>query len=174
MTTGTWGTTGNADGLYIEYGTTKATTENVGEYKTYGDMREVNVRIPDLTLIGSGATVLARTLKFPAGVRIARVDVIADTAATGTNAVLNIGLIKDDLSTELDYNGLVAAIPVTSIDAAGETTSLTAGATYAGALLGTTLTDVGGYLTADYDTAAFTAGALNVRIFYYGRGTITQ
>lgn len=171
MSTGNWM---NADGLYLEFGTTKATTENVGEYKTYGDFREINVRIPDLTAIGSSATILSQGLKFPTGTRIARVDVITDTLATSSgSAVLNIGLIKEDRSTELDYNGLVAAIPLTSIDTAGETTSLVVGSTYAGALIGTSTTDVG-YLCADYDTAAFTAGALNVRIFLYGRGTITQ
>lgn len=170
MSTGNWY---NSDGLYLQYGTSKSTVEPVGEYKTYGDFREINVRL-DLTTLTSSAAIIANNLKFPIGMRIAQINVITDTAATGTGATLDIGLQKDDRSTELDYNGLVAALPLTSLDSVGETTSITVGGTGAGALLGTTLTDVGSYLTANYNTAAFTAGTVDVRIFLYGRGTITQ
>lgn len=170
MSSGTWM---NNDGLFLEFGTTKSTVDPAGEYKTYGDFREINIRL-DLTALTSTPVIISNNLKFPTGERIARVDVISDVAATGAGATLDIGLKKDDRSTELDYNGLVAALPLASIDAVGETTSLTAGATYAGALLGTSTTDVGAYLTANYNTAAFTAGAVNVRIFLYGRGTISQ
>lgn len=171
MSSGTWM---NGDGLFVEFGTTKVAIDPVGEYKTYGDFREVNVRIPDMTVLTSSAAIISNNFKFPIGERIARVDVITDVACTGAGATFDLGLQKDDRSTELDYNGLVAALPLASIDAVGETTSLTAGSTYAGVLLGTSTTDVGAYLTANYNTAAFTAGALNIRIFLYGRGTITQ
>lgn len=169
MTTGNWL---NSDGLYLEFGTTKATVENVGEYKTYGDMSEINIRL-DLTTLTSTPVIISQTQKFPTGMRIARVDVISDTAATGTGATLDIGLQKEDRSTELDYNGLVAALPLTSVDSVGETTSSTVGSTYAGALIGTSTTDVG-YLTANYNTHTFDTGTANIRIFLYGRGTITQ
>lgn len=174
MTSGSWF---DGDGLYRQYGTAKATSEVAGEYKTYGDMREINLRIPDLTAVGStsaaGAGIISNNVKFPTGLRIARIDIISDVAATGSGAVLNLGLIGEDRTTEIDFDGLIAALPVTSFDTVGETTSLTVGSTYAGALLGTSTSSVG-YLTADYDTAAFMAGALNIRIFLYGRGTITQ
>lgn len=173
MSTGNWK---NADGLYLEYGTTKATVAAAGEYKTYGDFREINVRL-DLTTLGTAAAIIDNNLKFPTGTRIARVDVISDVAATGSGAVLNVGLIQEDRSTAMTgttpAQAFVAALPLANIDAVGETTSLTVGSTYAGSFLGTSTTEVG-YITADYDTAAFTAGAVNIRIFLYGRGTITQ
>lgn len=172
MSSGNWN---NGDGLYLEFGTTKSAVDPAGEYKTFGDFREINVRIADLTTLTSTPAIISQNFKFPTGERIARIDVIADVAATSAGAAtLDIGLQKDDRTTELDYNGLVAALPVTSIDLVGESTALTAGATFGGALLGTSTTDIGAYLTANFNTSAFTAGAVNVRIFLYGRGTITQ
>lgn len=169
MSSGNWL---DADGLYHEFGTTKAAIDVAGEYKTYGDMREINVRL-DLTGLTSSPVIISQNLRFPTGLRIARIDIISDVAATGSGAVLDLGLQKEDRSTEIDYNGLIAALPLANVDLVGETTSLTAGSTYAGALIGTSTTDVG-YLTANYNTAAFTAGAVDIRIFLYGRGTITQ
>lgn len=174
MSSGNWT---NSDGLYLEFGTSKPAVDVAGEYKTYGDFREVNIRIDDLTTLTAGAAIISQNFRFPKGCRIARVDVIADVAATGSGAVLNLGLIQEDRSTAMTgttpAQAFIAALPVTSFDAVGETTSLTVGSTYAGSFIGTSTTEVG-YLTADYDTAAFTAGALNIRIFYYGRGVITQ
>ena len=54
---------------------------------------------------------------------------------------------------------------MTAIDTAGETNVIRKGSTGAGALIGTTLTNAG-LLVADYDTAAFTAGEVVVRIRY--------
>lgn len=171
MVSGNWF---NNDGLYLEYGTAKPTIDVAGEYKTYGDMREINIRL-DLTTLTTTPAIISQNLKFPNGMRIARIEVIADTAATsGGTPTLDLGLQKDDRTTELDYNGLIAALALTSIDALGETNSLVVGSTGAGALMGTVLTDVGAYLTANSNSATYTAGVLNIRIFLYGRGTITQ
>lgn len=174
MSSGNWT---NSDGLYLEFGTSKPAVDVAGEYSTLGDFREVNIRIDDLTTLTAAAAIISQNFRFPKGCRIARVDVISDVAATGTNAVLNLGLIQEDRTTAMSgttpAQAFIAALPVTSFDSVGETTSLTVGSTYAGSFLGTSTTEVG-YLTADYDTAAFTAGALNIRIFYYGRGVITQ
>lgn len=169
MSSGSWK---NSDGLYLEFGTTKQAVDVAGEYKTYGDFREINIRL-DLTTLTSTPAIISQNLKFPTGCRIAQVTVITDTAATGTGATLDLGLQAEDRSTEIDYNGLIAALPLTSMDAVGETSAITVGSTGAGALLGTSTSSVG-YLTANYNTAAFTAGAVDIRVFYYGRGVITQ
>lgn len=156
----------NSDGLLVKFGAEEGVPGIAGEYRTHGPTRQVEVVLNVLGLSATdGSTILDDNVFFGIGWRIEKVDVISQTVCTGTNAVLNIGLIKVDRATELDYNGIVAAIPVTSLATAGQTTSLTAGATYAGALLGTNLAFVG-YLTADYDTAAFTAGRVVVRISY--------
>jgi len=162
---GTWH---NNDGLFIRYGRDEAVQTTAGTYPTmpYGQ-HVTELRIPALTALGASPAIMSNSVIIPAGATIARVDVIAETLATsGGSAALNIGLIRLDRSTELDYDGLVAALALTAINATGETNQLLPGATGAGALVGTKLANAG-LLTADYDTAAYTAGELVIRIFWY-------
>lgn len=156
----------NNDGLFIEYGTEKAVANTGGEYRFDGPRHciEVDIDLTKLT-VTNGGTILSDTTFFPKNARIEEVDVLVLTAATGSTAVLNVGLVKTDRTTEIDFNGFVAALPQTSLSAAGDMVKLNVGSTDAGALIGTVTTN-SGYLTADYDTAAFTAGKVRVRIFY--------
>jgi hypothetical protein len=159
---GTWN---NSDGLYIRYGTDEADTGVAGEYRTNGPQRMVEVEITMLPL-ATGAAIQDDNVWLPAGARIEKVEVVTKTAVTSSGSgTLNVGLIRKDRTTELDYDGLIAAAAVATFNAAGETLSITAGGTAAGALLGTTLS-YAGYLTADYDTADFTAGVIDVRIYW--------
>ncbi len=155
----------HGDGTFQKYGTAEATAGAAGEYSTLGPMRMVELTLADMTTVTATAAIQDDNVWLPVGARIEKVTVIDVTASTGATAVLNIGLQKEDRSTQLDYDGLVAAIPLASVDAAGETTELVVGSTYAGALIGTTLA-FKGYLTADYDTAAFTAGKVIVRVYF--------
>lgn len=154
----------NADGLYIRFGREEATLGTAGEYHNYGAQREVEVKI-DLTGLALTSSILSDTVVIPSGAFIEEVAVLTTVAATGATAALNIGLVDQDRSTALDADGLVAALAVTAIDTAGETNVIRKGSTGAGALIGTTLTNAG-LLVADYDTAAFTAGEVVVRIRY--------
>jgi len=158
----------NKDGLLQKYGTDRATTNYAGEYRFDGPRHLIEVVIPDMTKLTAtdGAVLLSDQVFVPKSCRIEQVDVVTETAATGSGAVMNVGLIKTDLATEIDYNGLVAALPQTSMTPAGKTTQLRYGDTYAGALIGTTTAYVG-MLVGDYDTAAFTAGKVIVRIYYH-------
>lgn len=156
----------NGDGLYVKFGQNEATVGTVGEYDTKGLERVVEAVIT-LTSLGTAAARLDETVTIPSGVRISKIKVINETAATsGGSATLNVGLQRNDRSTELDYDGLIAAAALATFNAAGETIEITNGSTGAGALVGTT-TAYPGYLTADYDTAAFTAGKIRVQVFYY-------
>lgn len=156
----------NNDGLYLKFGTDKAVTNKAGEYVTHGALREIEVKIPVMTSVASTATIISDQTWIPAGVRLQEVEVVCDTVVTGSSSTLNIGLVKSDRTTEIDFDGILAAFPLTSMDAAGEKTVVVVGGTGAGAKLGTT-TAFTGYITADYDTAAFTAGAITLRIRYY-------
>jgi len=119
-----------------------------------------------MTVLGTAAAVMDDVTIFPKNARIERVDVITETAVTSSGSgVMNIGFNRTDRTTALDVDGLVAALPVASFNAAGETVSLTAGSTYAGALIGTT-TAYAGVFVADYDTADFTAGKVVIRVYY--------
>lgn len=158
----------NADGLYVKFGTAAAALSEAGEYHFDGGQHLIEIKIPDMTAVGSTSTILDDAFRTGQNWRIDEVKVITDTVCTGSGAVLNVGIVKSDRSTAVDADGLIAALPVTSMDAAGETTILTAGSTYAGALIGTSLTSTSasGYIVADYDTAAFTAGAIRILIKY--------
>lgn len=156
----------NNDGLYIQYGTTKSTPNVAGEYVTTGALREVEMKI-DLTALGTSPVIISDTTIFPKSCRIEEVEVVTHTAATSTGAaVLNIGFQALDRSTEVDYDGLVAALALTSIDLAGEKTVIRVGSTSAGALLGTALSNPA-YLTADYDTDNYDTGVIYVRVRFY-------
>lgn len=156
----------NSDGLVVKFGTEQATAATVAEYSTLGRTRQIEAVI-DLTSLATGSTVLSNTVVIPNGARIERVQVHVQTAATsGGSAALNIGLIRTDGTTAYDADGLVAAMALTSLDAAGETNEVIIGHAAVGALVGTTLAN-DGLLVADYDTAAFTAGRIRVIVHYF-------
>jgi hypothetical protein len=157
----------NSDGLYIKFGTDEATVGKAGSYEFDGPQRYLELIISPMTGLGTAAAIQSDSVIVPAGAVIQEVHTIANTACTsGGSAVLNVGLIKTDRTTEIDYDGIIAAAALTTIDATGEITKLVKGSTGAGALIGTTIGANPGLLTADYDTAAFTAGKVTIRIFY--------
>jgi len=157
----------NSDGLRVAFGSEEATVSTAGAYNKKDMEHEVEAVLTLTAITASAALVGSNTLVIPKGARITRLKIIAETAATsGGSATLNFGLQRLDRSTELDYDGFIAALAKTAYDAAGETTDITVGSTGAGALIGTTLANPG-YLTADYDTAAFTAGVLRIKLFFY-------
>lgn len=156
----------NNDGLRIKLGTSEAAVTRGGEYSTLGEFREYEVRF-GLTALGTTEAVQAYGVLVPSGFFIEQVEVVASVAATsGGSATLDIGFIRQDASTTYDDDGLVAALALTSIDALGEKVTLTKGSTSAGALIGTALANTG-LITASYNTAAFTAGEVTVRVKGY-------
>lgn len=156
----------NNDGLQLFYGVDKTTTEAAGEYRTDGPLREIEVRI-DLTSLATGSqTILSNTVFFPK-MRVEEVTLEVQTAATsGGSATLDVGLVSSsDRSTEIDYDGFIAAEVLTAINTAGKKITYVNGTSKAGALIGTTTATVG-HLVAKAGTAVFTAGVVYVRIKY--------
>ena len=156
------------DGLLLKFGTEKTVAQKTGEYRTNGRLHEVQVKLT-LTSAATGSAIPSGVDLFlmPAGARIEEVEVVSETAATsGGSATLNVGLTREDRSTAYDADGFIAALALTSIDAAGEKTVLRVGSTSAGAFIGTTLANKG-YFVFDWDTAAFTAGVVIVTVRYY-------
>lgn len=158
------------DGLYRQYGPDKATPNIAGEYRTVGAMREISFKL-DLTALTEAEVVLSDTTFFPK-MRIQEVEVTTITAGA-TGVAFDIGLVRTDRTTEIDFNGLVAAFPVAQASVAGERVTLQQEVTVpvsmvgTGALIGTTTTN-SGYITASRTTAtAFTAGLVLVTIRYY-------
>jgi len=155
-------------GLRQKFGVEQTVSGTGGEYKTYGELREVEF---SLTLNAAnfpfGATnyILDENVFIPAGVRIQEVETYVETAGAGATATLDIGLIRTDATTVVSATGFVAAKTVATMTT-GEKVVLVPGSTFAGALIGTTIANVG-YVTARVNTANFTAGVIKIRIRYY-------
>lgn len=153
-------------GLYRKYGVDQTTTSTSGEYRNNGLMREIEFKI-DLTALTETETILDDNIFIPIGMRIAEINIVTHTAAA-TGVAIDLGLIRTDRSTEIDYDGLLAAFPTANMNAAGETNSITDNTTYDGALVGATTATYVGHVTCSRTTAtAFTAGVIYVRIRYY-------
>lgn len=156
----------NNDGLRIKLGTSEAAVTRGGEVNVLGEKRVFEVRFA-LTPLATTEAVQAYGVYVPAGFYVEEVEVEVNVAATsGGSATLDIGLIRQDLSTTYDDDGLVAAAALSTINTAGKRLNLIAGSTAAGALIGTTLANTG-VITASYNTAAFTAGEVTLRVKGY-------
>lgn len=156
----------NNDGMHLKTGTEEARLSTAGAFRNDGPYHVVEVTIHDMTTLADTTAILDDVTFVPKGARIEKVELVTETACTsGGSAVLNVGLIRRDRSTAIDVDGLIAAAALSTFNSAGETLDLVVGATGAGALIGTTLAN-NGYLCAEYDTAAFTAGKVVIRVYY--------
>lgn len=153
--------------LYKLYGTDRATPATGGEYAiTPTGLHTVEFKI-DLTTQTETETILDNGVFIPAGVRIQEVEVITHTVAA-TGVAIDLGLIKaSDRATEVDYNGLLAAFPLASMDAAGEKTTLVSGSSFVGALVGTDTAFISMVSASRTTATAFTTGLIYVKIRFY-------
>lgn len=157
----------NSDGLYIKFGNARGTAGIAGSFQApdAGALTVVEFDL-DLTTLGTASAIIEDNVVIPKNSRIEKIQTIVKTAATGSGAVLNVGLVRTDRTTTYDADGLLEAVILTSLDAANETNTWTVnGAGAGGALVGTTLAN-NGLVVADYDTAAFTAGVVKIKIYY--------
>lgn len=158
-------------GLYRKYGTEKTGANIAGEYVTTGAMREIELKI-DLTDLTESETIQSDVQFFPTGARVQEVEVITQTAAA-TGTAIDLGLIRADRSTQIDYDGFLVAFPTAQMNSAGERTIFTAITTVpatqtgTGALIGTTTSNVGYITCSRTDSTAFTAGVIIVKIRYF-------
>lgn len=162
----------NADGLYLRYGRGEGQLGRGGQYHDLGAHRVIELDLvgTDLNAFDEATdptTVLDYHVRIPKGAYLEKAELEVEVAFAGASATLDIGLVKaSDMApafSDLDDDGIDAAIAVTAIDAVGDTI------TCDGALIGTVLaTDAGGYLiSAEANTASFTAGKAKLRVFYH-------
>ncbi len=161
---GTWL---NNDGLYVKFGTDEGVSpSSAGEYKTFGALRMAEVEIELTELPDTSLNIVNDVTVIPDNAQIEYVEVVTEVVATsGGAATLDVGLVRLDRTTELDYNGLLADVVLASFSVVGERTVYYEDAATGGALIGTILTNPG-LLVASWNTAAFTAGRIVVRVFY--------
>jgi hypothetical protein len=157
----------NNDGLLLKFGVDEGAATVAGEVPTAGIHRQVEVRI-DLTKLSTATQLILADTTFAAkNARIEEVEVEVESGATsGGAATLDFGIVRNDRTTELDFDGFVAAAALTTIDTAGKRLTLIRGSTGAGALIGTTLANPG-YFVAKAGTAVFTGGVLKARVKFY-------
>jgi len=158
-------------GLYIKIGPEVAVPEAAGEYNNLGPLRMVEFVIPDLTVLTTSDAILkgADNFFFPTGVRIEKVTIVGDVAATsGGSATLIMGLIQSDRTTLIDATGVVNAVAVATLTAGSEQVYVK-GTSGAGTRVGTgaAATTLPAYITAKAGVAVFTAGAVRVRVEFY-------
>lgn len=154
------------NGRYQKYGPDNAIPNRAGEYTSYGRLHEIEVKI-DLTTLTQSEVIQSDVTVLPAGVIVQEVEINTQTAAA-TGVAIDLGLIRLDRATEIDYDGLLAAFPTASMNAAGKKVIISDGTTYDGALIGATTGTLPGYITCSATTAtAFTAGLIYLTIRYW-------
>jgi hypothetical protein len=180
MSSGNWL---NNDGLYLQYGTAKATPEVGGDYQMFGPNRCTEVVI-DLTTLTSTAAIQSNTSFFPDGANmyVEQIEVVCEVAgASGTS--FSVGLIQTDRATiPANYStAFVNAMVLADVTYVGQKTTLTEGSTYAGLMLGASSNSgtypasaTGPYYITALSSGTFTTGKVRVRIFWHGIGTISQ
>jgi len=161
----------NSDGLSVQW------PKDAGKVTIGGEVQSDNKHVTRLRLnlldLSTAATaasgnevIISETGVIPAGAYIEKVTVLVTTETAGTNANLDLGFVKTDRSTELDFNGLLAAADAfNSGTDIGLLTEYVVGTTEAGALIGTILA-FDGIITASADTADWTAGVLRIDILW--------
>lgn len=159
----------NSDGLRVRLGTTEAEVTRGGFINS--DANTTYEFVIDLVNLGSASAELEDVQDFviPAGFVFYEVRIVTETAVTGTNATLNIGLNKQDRSTAYDATAFLAAAPRTDWATVGTSFTYKVGVTGIGTKVGVAIVDsadahAGLTLCADYDTAAFTAGRIRVQL----------
>lgn len=163
----------NNDGLFIQFGTSKATPTTMGDFQSPGETRNLEFTI-DMATLTTSPVIQGNTTFLPSGAFIESVETDVEVAGAGGTSI-SIGTMRNDRSTVISNTALLNAQVLTSHDAAGEKNIYTVPAAGGGgSLVGTTtsFTDGGAYITA-LCAGTYSAGRMKVRIKYRGIGTIT-
>lgn len=174
--TGAWV---NSDNLRVKFPTEEVKKGTGGEYNTTTSthISEFDIDYTQAAL-GTSATnvyILDYDVVLPDTAVIEKVEFITGTA-WATDTSISIGTVRrSDFTTIIDADGIVDALILSTRDLAGETTTITAGGTYAGVLIGAQP------LNATYDSlisicfesgSAPTAGTGILKIFW-SAGVVT-
>jgi len=165
----------DTDGLYRQYGPTKAVPTTAGDYLSYGETRTIELTVDLTTLTPFGTNIIqANTTFIPAGVFVESVEIDVETAAVGATATFSVGLIGNDRTTVASATGFVNAAAVGTLSQ-GARLLLVGGSTGAGGYVGLAAgTPSMGYIIAQSGVAVFSAGKVKVRINYRTTTNITQ
>lgn len=162
---GTWF---DPDGLFRKFGTTKAVPNIAGEYKTYGPLREIEVKF-DLTTASTTSTILSDQTFFPKGVFVEEVIAEAQTALVGGTS-FSVGLYQsNDRATAISEVAFISAEVTATLAAAGNKVTYVAGTAKAGDKVGTVpIVSTAAFtgMISGKVVGTFTGGVVLVRIRY--------
>jgi len=163
----------NSDHLLVLFGTDQARASRGGEYSRLADGQECVSVIIDLAALPTAASgneqIVADNVFIPNGAFITKVRVtVLEEPVTSGSPNLDLGLVDQDRSTEIDFNGLLAATDTweTGGTDLGTVVEYTKGSTEVGALVGTQITNTG-LISASPDTTDWTDGTIKVDIEFY-------
>src|SRR5882762_5788392 len=156
------------DGLYRKYGTLKAVPNKAGEFKTYGPLREIEVKL-DISTLTTTAAIISDQVFFPKAVFLEEV-VVEVQVAMATAATFSVGLIQsNDRTTSISDTTFINAEVLATMTPAGKKVTYTAGTAQAGTGIGTVPISAAAVFTGMI-SAKITGGAgtgiLIVRIRY--------
>lgn len=164
----------NEDGLKIRFGNDQATVSRVGKLSTDGETQEIVVRIVGTEVGANGNATIYSDVGIPQGAYIEKATLYVKTAfdSAADNATLTLGVWSDDgdgTFTVVDADGIDATIAQTALDPAGDTVACDGDMTTAPETLIAVANNTRPvYISAEYGTAAFTAGVADLVVKYRG------
>jgi hypothetical protein len=152
-------------GLRQKFGVEQTVSGVGGEYRTNGKEREIEL-VLNLVTLTQAENIIDENVFFPVGVKITEVEVLVETAAA-TGVAIDVGLVRTDATTEIDYDGILAAFPLATMTV-GNKVVLRKGGTNAGAMVGSGVATTNvGYFTASATTGTFfTTGLVKITVRY--------
>lgn len=152
-------------GLRQKFGVEQTVSGTGGEYRTNGKEREIEFTL-NLVTLTQAETIVDENIFFPTGVKITEIEIFVETAGA-TGVAIDVGFCRTDGTTEIDFDGLLAAWVVATMTV-GNKVVLRKGGTQAGAMVGSGVATTNvGYITASATTAtAFTTGLLKITVRY--------
>lgn len=156
----------NSDGLTLYYGTDKARVEPVGEFGDKGApvrCTEIRFTYSDMPAVASNSVIISDKYSLPIGAKFSEVQIQTwtDMDSAGDAMTLNVGYVDLDGTSNADVDYFVVAATQTELNAGGTNT-----AGWIGAAADATPLTTAKYITWEVDTAAATAGAGVIRIFW--------
>lgn len=166
----------NNDGMFIQFGTSKAIPTTMGDFLSYGETRDIEFTLTPSTLTTSPA-IQGNTTFLPTGVYIESIMTQAEATPPAGGTSISIGTMRADRSTVISNVALLNLQVLASHNTAGETNTYfesvaAGGGTSVGTI--TNFPDGFAYITALAAGTYTGAGTMKVRIRYRGIPPITQ
>jgi len=147
----------NEDGLTVRFDKDRLNQKKQSGAYNFGgptETIEIFVNLADLTATNA---VIEEGVRLPTGYLLESAELAVDEVGAGGSAI-DIGIVAADRTTEVDYNGVIAAAATSAVNAVGKQTVAT------GALVGTVLNSKAAYVTGKVAGTLFTAGKARVRL----------